>query len=42
VAQFLEDVKARGRAAFTGCFLHVEQGAKAQGRGPHGPGPGKG
>ena len=24
VRQFLEDVKTRGRAAFTGCYLHVE------------------
>src|SRR5688500_20348702 len=25
VAQFVDDIKTRGRAAFTGCFLHVEK-----------------
>jgi len=23
--QFIEDIRARGRAAFTGCHLHVEK-----------------
>jgi hypothetical protein len=36
VAQFLEDVRAHGAAAFTGCYLHVE---KTRGSG-NGPGPG--
>ena len=26
VSAFIDDVRARGRAAFTGCFLHVEKG----------------
>ena len=28
VPQFLEDVRTRGRAAFTGCYLHVEKAGK--------------
>jgi NADH-quinone oxidoreductase subunit E len=26
VSQFVEDIKTRGRAALTGCHLHVEKG----------------
>jgi NADH-quinone oxidoreductase subunit E len=26
VGKFIEDIRARGRAAFTGCYLHVEGG----------------
>ena len=35
VRAFIEDVRARGRAAFTGCHLHRE---KASGPGPKSPG----
>ena len=38
VSAFLDDIRARGRAAFTGCYLRVE---KAPGLGPQAPGLGK-
>jgi NADH-quinone oxidoreductase subunit E len=38
VAEFIDEIKAHGHAAFTGCYLHVEKGSGPR---PRGPGLGK-